>query len=570
MITLGKSADKYGQGIGFDLSVLIDSRLLIQANSGGGKSWAIRRILEQSHGQVQQIVIDLEGEFSSLREKYDYIICGHAGDTSAEPRIAGHLAKRLLEIGVSAIIDLYELKSHERVRFVRLFLESIMSAPKKFWKPTMIVIDEAHHFCPEKGQAESAQAVIDLCTRGRKRGYCAVLATQRLSKLHKDACAELTNKLIGRTSLDIDQARAGDELGIISKVERLKLRDMRPGEFKTYGPALTDGRKCLTGIVTLIVGSVKSEHPKIGTRYIVAPPAPTSRIKKVLSQLADLPAEAEQEAKTVEEFRRKNNELKREIKKLESEKGAENQTKQLETEISQLQSQVNQLEQYEGIVLESHARLETIQTDLAGLMSDIELKKVPQKKEIARKHFEPARMKDIQLRPALERKAGSIHSETGEIKLRKGALRMATTLASRYPLETTKPQLATLSHLKSKSGTFSAYMSDLRRFGLIVENGKGITLSELGVDQYCVGDMAVAQTLEEIREGWRSKLRAGARRMFDLLIERYPETLSKQELAEQAGLEFGSGTYSAYLSDLRRNRLLIQSGSEVVANQELF
>lgn len=48
--------------------------------------------------------------------------------------------------------------------------------------------------------AESAGAVIDLATRGRKRGQCAVIATQRLSKLHKDAAAEMKNKLIGGTS----------------------------------------------------------------------------------------------------------------------------------------------------------------------------------------------------------------------------------------------------------------------------------------------------------------------------------------------------------------------------------
>src|SRR4051794_9361799 len=92
-----------------ELTTLIDTRLLIQANSGGGKSWCIRRILEQSHGKVQQIVIDLEGEFSTLREKYDYILAGKDGDTPADPKSASLLARRLLELNVSAIIDLYEL-----------------------------------------------------------------------------------------------------------------------------------------------------------------------------------------------------------------------------------------------------------------------------------------------------------------------------------------------------------------------------------------------------------------------------------------------------------------------------
>lgn len=137
-----------------DLQSLIDSRLLIQANSGGGKSWCIRRILEQTHGHVQQLVIDPEGEFGTLREKYDYVYAAkQGGDTAAHPRSAKLLAERLLELGVSAILDIYELKQHERVSFVRLFLEALIDAPKKLWHPVLIVVDEAHVYCPQKGDA---------------------------------------------------------------------------------------------------------------------------------------------------------------------------------------------------------------------------------------------------------------------------------------------------------------------------------------------------------------------------------------------------------------------------------
>ena len=197
-----------------DLNRLIDTRLLIQANSGGGKSWCLRRLLEQTHGAVQHLVIDPEGEFASLRERFDYVLAvKQGGDTAAEPRTGALLAERLLELGVSAILDLYELKAHDRVRFVRVFLEALIDAPKKLWHPALVVVDEAHVYCPEKDEAESAGAVKDLATRGRKRGFCAVLATQRLAKLHKDAAAECNNKLIGRTSLDVDLKRASDDLG---------------------------------------------------------------------------------------------------------------------------------------------------------------------------------------------------------------------------------------------------------------------------------------------------------------------------------------------------------------------
>jgi DNA helicase HerA-like ATPase len=62
-------------------------------------------------------------------------------------------------------------------------------------------------------------------SQGRKRGFAGIIATQRLSKLHKDAAAEANNVIIGRTWLDADQVRAGDALGL-SKADRLKLRDV--------------------------------------------------------------------------------------------------------------------------------------------------------------------------------------------------------------------------------------------------------------------------------------------------------------------------------------------------------
>src|SRR5216683_2231730 len=214
------------QSVGIDLSTLIDTRLLVQANSGGGKSWLLRRILEQSHGKVQQIVIDLEGEFATLRERYDYVLAGKDGDTPADPRSAGLLAKKLLELNVSAIIDLYELHYQDRKHFVRIFLESMINAPKTLWHPCLVVIDEAHKFCPEKEASEASIAVIDLATLGRKRGFCAILATQRISKLNKDVAAECNNKLIGRTGLDIDRKRAGEELGFTTKEQVLSLRNL--------------------------------------------------------------------------------------------------------------------------------------------------------------------------------------------------------------------------------------------------------------------------------------------------------------------------------------------------------
>lgn len=255
-------------GAPIDLPRLLETRLLVQANSGGGKSWALRRVLEQTANSVQQLVIDPEGEFATLRERFDYIVCAaHDGDAVAHPRTAKLLARRLLETGVSAILDIYDLQAHERKSFVRQFCDALVDAPKTLWHPALIVLDEAHVYAPEAGSAESSGAVIDLATRGRKRGFCLVTATQRLSKLHKDVAAEMNNKLIGRTGLDVDVKRAAEELGMSKSDAMQTLRALDDGEWFAFGPALS------RTILKLKVGAVVTTHPKAGQRLLAAPPA---------------------------------------------------------------------------------------------------------------------------------------------------------------------------------------------------------------------------------------------------------------------------------------------------------
>lgn len=145
-----------------DLRKIIKGRMLIQANSGGGKSYTIRKFAEITYGHVQQIIIDIEGEFSSLREKYDYLLIGKDGDININLKSAELLARRLLELNVSAIIDLYELKHQDRIKFVKNFFDSMINVPKELWHPCLVILDEGHIFAPEKGAGEEIKATKEL------------------------------------------------------------------------------------------------------------------------------------------------------------------------------------------------------------------------------------------------------------------------------------------------------------------------------------------------------------------------------------------------------------------------
>jgi DNA helicase HerA-like ATPase len=299
-------APTLGQGIAIDIQKLVETRLLIQANSGAGKSWAIRRLLEQTYGDCQHDRARRRGRVSLAAPEVRLRARRRRRRLPGRSQERALLARRLLELSVSAIVDIYELGTQRRL-FVQRFLESLIEAPRDLWHPALIVVDEAHMFCPEAGKAESADAVKDLMTRGRKRGFGGVLATQRISKLHKDAAAEANNKLIGRSVQDIDMKRAAAELGFTSREDMLKLRRLQPGEFYAFGPAISARRRPFQG------RRRRDDAPEGRAARRRADPAARAD-PEVLAQLADLPHEAEEEARTVDELRSRVRELERELR----------------------------------------------------------------------------------------------------------------------------------------------------------------------------------------------------------------------------------------------------------------
>lgn len=322
-VIIGKSG---GRNVEVDVKTLLKTRALIQAGSGGGKSWLLRRLAEQLFGKVQTFIIDREGEFPSLREKYGYILAGDEGDTATDIRSARLLAEKLLELRASAIFDLYEsfrTKPGNRRAWVRGFLEGVMDAPKKFWRPLVVIVDEAHLFCPQESPKAAnmiereiisgcKDAMVALATAGRKRGYAAIWATQRLAKLDKDASAELLNRFVGQTIEDVDVDRAADLMSVSrSEKDEFKrsIKNLKPGTFYGFGRAVSKDR------ILIKIGPVKTTHPESGSATYAAPPPPApEKIRGLLPQLQDLPGEVEQKAKTEGELRREIRTLKTQLR----------------------------------------------------------------------------------------------------------------------------------------------------------------------------------------------------------------------------------------------------------------
>ncbi|MDO7844133.1 ATP-binding protein [Sphingomonas immobilis] len=271
--------DTAGAPVYVDLEELLATRLLVQGNSGSGKSHLLRRMLEKSAGQVQQIIIDPEGDFVTLSGPYGHVAIEAVDYTAAEiARFAG----RAREHRTSVVLSLEGLEMEGQMRCAAAFLMALFDAPREFWYPALVVVDEAQIFAPAAGaevseevRRASLSAMANLMSRGRKRGLAGIIATQRLAKLSKNVAAEASNFLMGRTFLDIDMARAADLLGM-ERRQAETIRDLQRGTFLGLGPAIA--RRPITVRIGAVETSARSSSPVL----VPLPSAPAGGMRDLL------------------------------------------------------------------------------------------------------------------------------------------------------------------------------------------------------------------------------------------------------------------------------------------------
>ena len=226
-----------------DLNRMLAGRCLIQGSSGAGKSMLLRHLVEEAHDYLTTMLVDPEGEFGGLAEHIGAATI-RASEISPDGLTAAAVRARHHRLPLH--LDLSDLEPDVRINKAAAFFAGLLSSPREDWGNTVLVgIDEGHLLAPHlAASARDAEirrlgvaTMTDLCSRGRKRGICPVIATQRLAKLASSVVSELHNMLIGINVYDRDVSRAADLLGFGSD-KAAALRDLRPGEFYAFGPAL--------------------------------------------------------------------------------------------------------------------------------------------------------------------------------------------------------------------------------------------------------------------------------------------------------------------------------------------
>jgi hypothetical protein len=227
-LVIGKAG---GKDFSLDAQELVTGRTCIIAQSGAGKSWAIAVICERlCRSGIGFCIIDTEGEYFSLKEKYHLLWLGsdeHA-DLDIDTVNIRDVMSKAIRNNTAVIFDVSETEMRERVSELAHALYEIESEIRL---PYLLIVEEADKFIPQS--RESLKKLEEISRRGRKRGLGLLVATQRPSFVNKNVLSQCNNQIIGKLSIEND-LRAVD-LFFSSRKEVEELATLEPGDFFVLG-----------------------------------------------------------------------------------------------------------------------------------------------------------------------------------------------------------------------------------------------------------------------------------------------------------------------------------------------
>ncbi|MHB2037344.1 MAG: ATP-binding protein, partial [Nitrososphaerales archaeon] len=216
-----------------DANLISTGRTCVIGSSGSGKSYTVGVICEElCKAKVPFAIIDLEGEYSGLKEKYEVIWVGddEGCDLMWSKKVDLKQLARYAPDCPPIILDVSEV--HRPREKVNEFLIALYSEISKRRTPYLVILEEADRFSPQSG-GERLPIIDEIARRGRKRGLGLMICTQRPSLVDKNILSQCSNQLIGKLVIKNDlnsvaQFFSGRDAPNV-------LTSLKPGEFFALG-----------------------------------------------------------------------------------------------------------------------------------------------------------------------------------------------------------------------------------------------------------------------------------------------------------------------------------------------
>lgn len=574
-----------GLQISADLELPLDAvteTFAILAKRGAGKSNAAVVIAEQMHhAGLPWVAIDPKGDWWGIRSGRDghgpglpvLVLGGQHGDVPLEPTAGRLVADLIVEQRLTSVVDVSLMSKADARRFLADLAERLYQANTE---PLHVFAEEAHEYIPQRVDAGAARMVgawEKLVKWGRTHGLGVTLITQRSASLNKDVLTQVETLIALRTTGPQDQAaiRAWVDEHENGAAMIAQLRKLGNGEAFILSPQWLELDEPLRIRFNRRRTFDSGATPRAGEKRVTP---------RTLAEV-DLAALKEAMAETIERSKAEDpKHLRRRIAELERNLAAERAKPTPEPLVERVKVPVLPRELADLLI--NH--LDAVTRQLMRFPDELPTEGKRGQPTTRSSAPRATSTSDADRAPGRAPGAGpSTHREKNppaaretrpdaaggpDIHLRSGAHRMVEALGRMAPLRLTKSQWGTVARLKTSGGTWSTYLSDIRRAGLIDESSAGYTLTDAGFDY--LGGRPAPMTAVELQDHYRSILRSGAVKMLDALIDAYPNSLTREDLGAAAGIATSGGTFSTYLSDLVRNGLAERVDGELVATAILM
>ena len=574
---------------GFSLPVDLTTQVeVILAKRRAGKSYTMRRVVEQLLDAEQQIVlVDPKGDQWGLRSSADgkkpgypvLILGGEHGDLPLEVSGGEVVARLAVEERVSVLLDLSQFRKHELATFMTAFLENLyrLKAQEKYRTPVKLVVDEADAIAPQKpqrGEERMLGAIEDIVRRGGQRGIGCTLVSQRSAVLNKNVLTQAQMLVVLRTIAPQDIAAMKAWIDVHGTAEQGKtLIELLPslpiGDAWFWSPGWPTEEGIFKRVHVLPIETFDSgATPKPGQKQI---------IPKNLADV-DLDALKGQMAATIEkkkqddprELRKRIAELERDVQK----PLAVQSQKMVEVPVLK-DAQVVRLEKiFDKMILEANrhgnamallwGNFDEVGKALLGALEAIG------KFNKASAGVSPTRITLPQHKERNTTPAVPADALSGISAPQRRILNALAWLESANIETPDRSQVAALSEQSPRSSGYSNNLSSLRTGGFISYPAPN-TLSLTSEGRAIASAPTESLRGEDVQARVRDIVSRPQWAIIEASIRAYPEDLSRADLAERSGQSATSSGFSNNLSALRSSGFIDYSApNRVKAANILF
>jgi hypothetical protein len=521
------------------------------------------------------------------------ILGGVHGDIPIQPDGGAAVADVVVEERINILIDFSRKKSGEmwsigeKIRFVTAYAKRLFQRQGDIIKgrrrePLFQILDEAARYIPQNfsaGNPEIAMCVSawqQLVEEGRNVALGVGLVTQRSARMNKDvselADAMFAFRTIGPNSLGavldwlgehVERGRIKDLAAQVRKLPKGSALVVSPGWLEVERVIAIRMRKTFDSSAT----------PKAGQR---AKTARGDGAKPNLDAIRTRMAETIEKGKADDprELRKRILELEKQVKaKVVPVVNKVGKTERVEVKVPfvpdkqlrRIESLGNKLGNLSSRAGDLSLQMKQTTEDLLRIAAANVVKAVPATPQRQVPSPAPApRAALVKSPPKTAIRPLKAPPVTNGSGLPAGE-RAVLIAVAQTPDGATRQQISILSGYKKS--TRNAYLSRLTVAGYVEETGDLFVATEQGLGELG-SNFEPLPTGDALREHWRQNLPDGERRVFEVVVDSYPDSVDRDTIGERT--EFKKSTRNAYISRLKARKIVIIARDGVTAAKELF